>query len=225
MSDSLTIYRLLKKDPRYPIEAYQFVREGLSYATEVLRLGQRRRHQSPETPLPTGHADLEQSGSEFQAQIEQLAQSPESPPASGAAHDPSDLDLLGQTSVVPASAETLSQAEEHEEASDQGAGSADSESSVDDSTEGRHLTGQELCEALRLYALHQYGYLAKSVLEQWGIAATSDFGALVYNMIEIGLMRKSDEDRREHFDAVYDFQAVFVDEFQFQVAGKGRSRD
>ena len=34
----------------------------------------------------------------------------------------------------------------------------------------RHLTGQELCEAIRHYALEEYGYLAKSVLNSWGIA-------------------------------------------------------
>ena len=33
----------------------------------------------------------------------------------------------------------------------------------------RHLTGQELCEAIRQYALQQYGYLAKSVLNHWGV--------------------------------------------------------
>ena len=76
-----------------------------------------------------------------------------------------------------------------------------------------HVTGQELCEALRLYALDQYGYLAKAVLNSWGLQATSDFGEIVYNLIGINEMRKSASDRREDFDGVYDFEQAFVKDF------------
>ncbi len=58
--------------------------------------------------------------------------------------------------------------------------------------------------------------MAKSVLEQWGIRSTQDFGSIVYNMIEIGLMRNSPDDRREHFDNVYDFHEVFIEQFRFK---------
>ena len=79
----------------------------------------------------------------------------------------------------------------------------------------KHVTGQQLCEACRLYAVEQYGYLAKMVLANWGIHSTSDFGELVYNLIRIGQMRKSDSDRREDFDDVYDFDQAFEPEFEF----------
>ena len=79
----------------------------------------------------------------------------------------------------------------------------------------RHVTGQQLCEACRLYAIEQYGYLAMIVLANWGIRSTSDFGELVYNLIRIEQMRKSDADRREDFDAVYDFEHAFEPEFEF----------
>ena len=49
----------------------------------------------------------------------------------------------------------------------------------------RHITGQQLCEACRLYAIEQYGYLSKMVLANWGIHSTSDFGEIVYNLIRI----------------------------------------
>lgn len=71
---------------------------------------------------------------------------------------------------------------------------------------GQHLTGQELCEAIRLYALEQFGYMAKTVLNQWGVYSTSDFGEIVYNLIAIGRMTKTPEDRREDFDNVFDFE-------------------
>ena len=78
----------------------------------------------------------------------------------------------------------------------------------------RHVTGQQLCEAMRRYAHQQYGYLAKQVLNHWGITRTSDFGEIVFNLIEIGQMRKTPDDRREDFDEVYDFDEGFQRSFQ-----------
>jgi uncharacterized repeat protein (TIGR04138 family) len=79
-----------------------------------------------------------------------------------------------------------------------------------------HLTGQELCHAIRKYALEQYGYMAKWVLGNWGIHSTSDFGEIVYNLISISLMKKSESDRREDFDNVYDFDTAFVEQFRIK---------
>ena len=125
------IYRVLQNDPRYTIEAYNFVRESLSFAQEVMGMG--------------------------------VAES------------------------VPGSGQ---QAE-------------------------RHLTGQQLCEASRRYALEQYGLMAKIVLESWGIKTTDDLGEIVYNLIEVDLMKKSDHDRREDFDGVFDFEAGLRGAFEF----------
>ena len=79
----------------------------------------------------------------------------------------------------------------------------------------KHVTGQQLCEACRLYAIEQYGYLAKIVLANWGLHSTSDFGELVYNLIRIEQMRKSESDRREDFDDVYSFEDAFEPNFEF----------
>ena len=79
----------------------------------------------------------------------------------------------------------------------------------------RHVTGQQLCEACRQYAIEQYGYLAKIVLANWGVHSTSDFGELVYNLIRIEQMRKSESDRREDFDDVYSFDDAFEPKFEF----------
>jgi len=81
----------------------------------------------------------------------------------------------------------------------------------------RHVTGRELCEALRLYALDQFGLMSKLVLDNWGIRSTSDFGEIVFNLIGIGRLRKSETDRREDFNEVYDFNEAFCDKFQIQL--------
>lgn len=124
---------LLREDPRYKLDAYQFIRESLQYAHENLdRVG----------PLQYGE------------------------------NDSPDVDSP------------------------------------------RHLTGQQLCEACRLYAIDQYGYLAKMVLASWGLKTTGDFGELVYNLIRIEQMRKSESDNRADFDNVYAFDEAFQPQFE-----------
>jgi len=81
----------------------------------------------------------------------------------------------------------------------------------------RHVSGQELCEAARLYGLQQYGFLAPQVLASWGIRTTGDFGELVFNMIAIGQMRKTRSDKREDFDHVYDFGEAFSRDLSFVI--------
>jgi len=81
----------------------------------------------------------------------------------------------------------------------------------------RHLTGQELCEAARHYAIQQYGYLARTVLAAWGVRTTDDLGEIVFNMIDIGQMRKTRKDKREDFHGVYDFDEAFCRDCSFVV--------
>ncbi len=126
------IYKVLHDDERYSVEAYQFVREALSYAQDVLGLGVN--------------------------------------------------DSLRVDDVLQAE---------------------------------RHLSGQQLCEASRLYALQQFGLMAKTVLATWGIRTTDDLGEIVYNLIKVDLMKKSDNDRREDFDSVFDFESGLTQAFQF----------
>ena len=87
---------------------------------------------------------------------------------------------------------------------------------IADTEPGHHITGQELCNAARDYALLQYGYLAKTVLDSIGIHKTDDIGEIVYNLIAIGQMRKTSQDRREDFDDVFDFETVFNEEYRIQ---------
>jgi uncharacterized repeat protein (TIGR04138 family) len=88
------------------------------------------------------------------------------------------------------------------------------EKSDEEAAAERHLTGQQLCEAIRRYALEQYGYMAKCVLNSWGLQKTGDFGDIVFNLIRIGHMRKTDTDRREDFDDVFDFETALQQGFQ-----------
>lgn len=72
-----------------------------------------------------------------------------------------------------------------------------------------HITGKELLEGIRELIIQQYGVMAKTVLNHWGITATLDFGAIVFNMVDNKLLSKTETDSIEDFKDGYDFEAVF----------------
>jgi len=72
-----------------------------------------------------------------------------------------------------------------------------------------HVSGQQLCEGLRAYALQRYGLMAKAVLNHWRICRTADFGKIVWAMVESKLMQKTEEDDIRDFEDVYDFRTAF----------------
>jgi uncharacterized repeat protein (TIGR04138 family) len=78
----------------------------------------------------------------------------------------------------------------------------------------RHVSGPELLDGLRVYALDQFGPLAKTVLNTWGIRRCQDFGDIVFNLIEYNVFSKTDNDRREDFSDIFDFEEAFVKPFQ-----------
>ncbi len=76
-------------------------------------------------------------------------------------------------------------------------------------SEGRHVSGQELCLGLREHAVREYGQLARTVLNSWGVRRTDDFGRIVFALVETGILRKSDDDSLGDFASVFDFDEAF----------------
>ncbi len=77
----------------------------------------------------------------------------------------------------------------------------------------KHVSGPELLEGFRDLAVETFGFLARSVLAEWGIEATDDVGEVVFGLIEQDLLQKTAEDRREDFHGVYDFAEAFDEGF------------
>jgi len=73
----------------------------------------------------------------------------------------------------------------------------------------RHVTGQELLEGVRKYALQEYGPMTSTVLEEWGVKRCHDFGEIVFNMVESSLLAKTEKDTRTDFQNGYDFTEAF----------------
>lgn len=80
-----------------------------------------------------------------------------------------------------------------------------------------HISGQELCHGARELALRQYGLMALTVLNTWGIRSTSDLGEIVYNLIATGDLEKAPTDSRADFNDVYDFETAFRRDFVLEL--------
>lgn len=79
----------------------------------------------------------------------------------------------------------------------------------------RHVSGQELSEGIRKLALSKFGFMARKVLEHWGITESRDFGEIVFNLVDNGLMGKTDSDSVADFKELYDFKIEYDDKFEF----------
>lgn len=74
----------------------------------------------------------------------------------------------------------------------------------------RHVTGQELLEGMRQYAIVQFGPLAAPVWRAWGIRDTLDWGRIVFLLVEEGMLNRQDTDSIEDFRSGFDFEDAFV---------------
>ena len=73
----------------------------------------------------------------------------------------------------------------------------------------QHVSGRELLEGVRQYAIDQFGCLAATVLGSWGVYETGDFGEMVFNLVAHDLMGRQESDSKGDFREMYDFHEVF----------------
>jgi len=87
----------------------------------------------------------------------------------------------------------------------------------------RHVTGAELAWACRDYAVRQFGLLAPSILEYWGVRSTDDFGQIVFTLVRAGLLVTQPNDRPRDFADVFAFESAFAEPYPWE--GVGALRD
>ncbi len=80
-----------------------------------------------------------------------------------------------------------------------------------------HVTGRELLDGVRDLALQQFGLMARTVFRMWGINRTDDFGQMVFNLVEAGLMSKTERDDLSDFRDVYDLDEALVRGYRIEV--------
>ena len=76
-----------------------------------------------------------------------------------------------------------------------------------------HVTGQELLNYFRDFALDAYGPLAYTVLNDWGVRCCEDVGAIVFNLYNAKRIGKTEKDSPEDFVGGFNFKHEFLDPY------------
>ncbi len=80
-------------------------------------------------------------------------------------------------------------------------------------SKGGHVSGYELLEGIREYALERFGPMAMTMMQHWNIQKCRDFGEIVFNLVEHGILGRTENDSLEDFDNGYDFESAFSEPF------------
>lgn len=63
-----------------------------------------------------------------------------------------------------------------------------------------HVSAVQLLDGIRDFSREKFGAAGEAVLDSWGLKKCSDAGEVVYLLIGVGLLKASEDDRREDFD-------------------------
>ena len=76
----------------------------------------------------------------------------------------------------------------------------------------RHLSGYELLKGIVYLAHEKFGRMAVNVFGQWGISHTKDFGVIVYDLVDEGILSKTEDDHLEDFEDIFDLSEALEEE-------------
>ena len=87
----------------------------------------------------------------------------------------------------------------------------------DDPATDRHVSGAELLRGVCDLAIREFGMMAPVVFRQWGVRTTDDIGKMVFSLIEVGRLSKSDRDAPEDFHELFDLHRALSDGFALTI--------
>lgn len=68
----------------------------------------------------------------------------------------------------------------------------------------RHVSGPELLVGFRDAALDQFGPMAATLMNEWGVRKCGDVGDMVFHLIEEQVFGKQESDCKEDFSEIFD---------------------
>jgi uncharacterized repeat protein (TIGR04138 family) len=94
--------------------------------------------------------------------------------------------------------------------------------------QARHVSGPELLDGFRDFALEQFGPMASTLMIEWGVRKCQDVGDMVFLLIEEQVFGRQESDRREDFSGSFDLEEALVTPFlpkrkTVPVAANGRA--
>ncbi len=92
-----------------------------------------------------------------------------------------------------------------------------------DPTAERHVTGRELLKGTCDLAVREFGMMAPVVFKMWGVRTTDDLGEIVFKLIKVDRLAKSDQDDRDEFHDAFDLEKALTVGFDLEpMAVSGR---
>jgi uncharacterized repeat protein (TIGR04138 family) len=86
-----------------------------------------------------------------------------------------------------------------------------------DNQPSQHVKSHELLDGIRTLALQEFGLMARTVFHMWGVRSTEDFGRIVFNLVDAGLINKTDDETVADFRGVFDFEEALVQGYTIQL--------
>ena len=82
-----------------------------------------------------------------------------------------------------------------------------------DRTNKGHVSGNELLNGIRDYALDRFGPMTMTLMEHWNISKCRDFGDIVFNLVDHGILGRTENDSLDDFEGGYNFKEAFEHPF------------
>ena len=76
-----------------------------------------------------------------------------------------------------------------------------------------HVSGEELLEGIRIYALDRFGPMTMTLLNHWNINQCKDFGEIVFKLIDHGILGRTENVSLSDFEGGYSFNEAFESPF------------
>lgn len=67
----------------------------------------------------------------------------------------------------------------------------------------------QLLDGIRDYALDRFGPMTLTLMDHWNIKKCRDFGNIVFNLVDFGILGRTENDSLEDFEGGYSFDEAF----------------
>ncbi len=84
----------------------------------------------------------------------------------------------------------------------------------DEEGDERHVSGAELLRGTCELALREFGMMAPVVFKQWGVRTTDHVGEIVFKLIKVQRLSKSDRDDPNDFRDLFDLHETLTAGFE-----------
>ena len=76
-----------------------------------------------------------------------------------------------------------------------------------------HVSSEELILGIQAMARERYGPMAALVFEEWGIKSPADFGSMVFELVDEGVLLHRAEDTIDDFLICPSYRKLFEEEY------------